>query len=573
MSNEFENDYYRPSQGPQTPPGQDVQQTSQTPQTPQEPQEPQQPQQPDQTQNGSVWRQDASGYYHFSGDPQNTYSGRNGYGQGNAPQNGTGNQTGYGAGYNGPNDGSQSDYRDRNPYGQNYGAANQGYGAYGNSNVPPRNPMMDYSVNPTSPEKKKKHTGKIIAAVLIACLLVGGTASGVSYYYHFNETNETNEPTETENSEVLEETPASTTENSAINTTVIDVTTNSTETTMTPQDVYEHYVNAVVAISNESTTTNYFGQISQTASSGSGMILTKDGYILTNNHVVSGAETLTVLTTDGEEYDATVIGADSENDVALIKIEGTDFPTVSVGDSDSIQVGEQVCAIGNPLGELTNTLTVGYVSALNREITESTGSSINMFQTDCAINSGNSGGPIFDMNGNVMGITTAKPSSSSSAATVEGIGFCIPINDAMDIVDDLLQYGYVKGRVSMGISCQDMNSFMQYYNLPIGPYILMVGEGSAAEKAGLQKGDMILEIDGESTESITDMKVKLKKYQPGDTATIKIYRTESSETMELQITFDEMQSTTSTEEETESEQQQQQQQQQLNPNSQINPFG
>ena len=297
----------------------------------------------------------------------------------------------------------------------------------------------------------------------------------------------------------------------------------------------------MVAISNRGVSTNIWGQYTQTASSGSGFIISDDGYIITNNHVVKGAQELKVIMTNGSEYEATVIGADAENDVALIKIDATDLPTVSVGSSENLEVGQQVCAIGNPLGELTNTLTVGYVSALDREINEN-GTPINMFQTDCAINSGNSGGPIFDMHGNVIGITTAKYSSngSSYSASIEGIGFCIPIDDAMSIVSDLLQYGYVKGRPSLGISCQAIpTTVTQYYNFPTGVYVTAVQDGSAASKAGLQEGDIITGIDGTDCASVTAFKAKLKEYSAGDTAVLSVYRTDTAEKLELTITFDE----------------------------------
>lgn len=427
-------------------------------------------------------------------------------------------------------------------------------------------------VPPTAPEKKKSGKGGIIAAALI-CLILGlGIGGGAVWLVsRDNDVEKTDPPVEVEQSTME---VGSEDENTAFHSTTIEVTTNATSTSMTPQSVYEHYVNAVVAISNEGTSTNIFGQVSATASSGSGMIISKDGYILTNNHVVEGAEKLTVTMTSGEEYEATIVGTDSDNDVALIKIEGEDFPTVSIGDSDSIEVGEQLCAIGNPLGELTNTLTVGYVSALDREINEN-GIPINMFQTDCAINAGNSGGPIFDMNGNVVGVTTAKysASASSSSASIEGIGFCIPINDAMDIVDDLLQYGYVRGRVSMGIMCQAISSTVtQYYNLPAGIYVSSVEEGSAAELAGMAQGDIICAIDGVSVTSVTDLKVKLKEYKPGETATLTVYRNETRATEDMTITFDEMVATTNddtTEPEEETEVQQNQQNQQ---NQSVNPF-
>lgn len=448
------------------------------------------------------------------------------------------------------------------------------YPNYGGGAVPPTNPMSGYNVGGSEPPKKKGGvSGKVVVAAALVCALIGGAVGGGAVLLTRHDRN-------TEDNAVLEastsEEDSSTDDNSVIRSKTIDVTTNSTSTEMTPQDVYENYVNAVVLVYNQGTTSTYWGQ-AESQSSGSGMIISKDGYVLTNNHVVEGAEKLTVMTTSGEEYDATVIGADEVNDVALLKIEGNeDFPTVSIGDSDQIEVGEQVCAIGNPLGELTNTLTVGYVSALDREISESsTGTTINMFQTDCAINSGNSGGPIFDMNGNVVGITTAKYSSSgySNAASVEGIGFCIPINDAMSIVNDLMQYGYVKGRVSMGVSVRAMDTTVaQYYNLPTGVYVAGVTSGSAAENAGIQEGDMICAIDGDETASVAALKQKLKDYKPGDTATVSIYRSSTGKKLDVTITFDEMQATTTTDESQQDETQQEQQNQSQQQGQTINPF-
>ncbi|MDD6239726.1 MAG: trypsin-like peptidase domain-containing protein [Oscillospiraceae bacterium] len=448
------------------------------------------------------------------------------------------------------------------------------YPNYGGGAVPPTNPMSGYNVGGSEPPKKKGGvSGKVVVAAALVCALIGGAVGGgAALLAHRSGNSEDNAVLEASESE--EESSAN--DNSVIRSKTIDVTTNSTSTKMTPQDVYENYVNAVVLVYNQGTTSTYWGQ-AESQSSGSGMIISKDGYVLTNNHVVEGTEKLTVMTTSGEEYDATVIGADEVNDVALLKIEGDeDFPTVSIGDSDQIEVGEQVCAIGNPLGELTNTLTVGYVSALDREISErSTGTTINMFQTDCAINSGNSGGPIFDMNGNVVGITTAKYSSSgySNAASVEGIGFCIPINDAMSIVNDLMQYGYVKGRVSMGVSVRAMDTTVaQYYNLPTGVYVAGVTSGSAAENAGIQEGDMICAIDGDETASVAALKQKLKDYKPGDTATVSIYRSSTGKKLDVTITFDEMQATTTTDKSQQDETQQEQQNQSQQQGQTINPF-
>ena len=312
-----------------------------------------------------------------------------------------------------------------------------------------------------------------------------------------------------------------------------DLSTNVGEKQLTPTEVYEAYVGSTVGISNEGTSTNLFGQVSETASTGSGFIITEDGYIVTNYHVIENAVKLTVTLDNEEQYEAEVIGYDSGNDVALIKIDVTGLRPVSIGDSDELRVGETVCAIGNPLGELTNTLTIGGVSALDREV-NTDGTPINMMQTDCAINSGNSGGPLFDMNGNVIGITTAKYYGDA----IEGIGFAIPINDVMRIVADLKEYGYVKGQPYMGVTVMDMNvTTAQLYKLPVGVYVNSVDPASGAEKAGLIEGDIILALGEYEVTTMSDLLGVLKNFAAGDTTTILIYRT--GEELLLTITFDE----------------------------------
>lgn len=521
MNSEFENNQNLPE--------------SQMPEQNWQPAEPSQPQEPEQTYTGA---------YRYSGSAIPTGSDpaeqpASGY---TTPERPTYSQTAQSVPGGAPNyTGTYGDQTGYQSVQQNPGyTAASGY-------VPPQypnNPMSAYNVEP--PRKKKKSGGAKVAAIALVCVLVGGVGGGVAVNSYLNrdtvpamnDVADDADPAPTAQTDEPEETAP------AFNNTVIDVTTNSQATAMTPQDVYENYVNAVVAISNESTT-NVFGQQATTASSGSGFIISEDGYIVTNNHVVSGAEKLTVMMTSGEEYEAKIIGADAENDVALIKIEGENLPTVSIGNSDEIQVGQQVCAIGNPLGELTNTMTVGYVSALDREINEN-GTPINMFQTDCAINSGNSGGPIFDMHGNVVGITTAKYSSNgySSSASIEGIGFCVPANDAMDIVGDLLQYGYVKGRPSLGITCQAISkTVIQYYNLPAGIYVVSVEEGSASDRAGLVEGDIITAVDGTEVSSVTEFKALLKQYTAGDTATLSVYHGAENGISDVEVTFDEKQST------------------------------
>ena len=309
--------------------------------------------------------------------------------------------------------------------------------------------------------------------------------------------------------------------------------------TLTPKQVYKMNVGAVCGIATQ-VTTNVWGQTATASCAGSGFVLTQDGYIVTNNHVVSDADegTIVVRLYSGEEYTADVVGTDSMNDVALLKIETEGLQTVTIGDSNEIEVGEIVEAIGNPLGELTFTMTAGYISALDREI-NADGTPINMLQTDAAINSGNSGGPLFDMNGNVIGITTAKVSGETeSGVTIEGIGFAIPINDVLRVVYDLQQYGRVRGRAYLGVTLQDLDSTVAAtYNLPAGPQIVTVTEGSCAETAGLQPSDIILEFEGREIGSYTDLVSALSKKQAGDTVTMRIYRAGAE--LELTLTLDE----------------------------------
>ena len=315
------------------------------------------------------------------------------------------------------------------------------------------------------------------------------------------------------------------------------LSSNDTGKSLTPKEVYAMNVNACVGIATQ-ITTNVWGQVASASASGSGFILTSDGYVVTNNHVVDGATSVTVKLYNGDEYDATIVGTDEMNDVALLKIDATGLQAVTVGDSDQIEVGEEVIAIGNPLGELTFTMTAGVVSALDREI-NTDGKPINMLQTDVAINSGNSGGPLFDMDGNVIGITSAKYSGeTSSGASIEGISFAIPINDALRIVYDLQQYGHVTGRAYLGVTVRDLDSSTgATYGLPTGPMIQSVEAGGCAEKAGLQQGDIIIGFNDAEISSYTDLVAALNKCKAGDTATIKVYRAGAE--IDAQITLDE----------------------------------
>lgn len=300
---------------------------------------------------------------------------------------------------------------------------------------------------------------------------------------------------------------------------------------LTPAGVYAQNVEAVVAISNQGLTTNIFGQVSQTASSGSGFIISADGYVVSNYHVVAGANTLKVILSDGTEHAAELVGYDSSNDISVLKINGDNLPYVQIGSSDDLAVGERVAAIGNPLGELTSSLTVGYISAKDR-LVNTDGTAINMIQTDAAINSGNSGGPLFNMYGEVVGITTAKYSGTSgSGATIEGIGFAIPIDDVLGMIDDIREKGYVSGAY-LGVMVQDVSKeAIQFYGAPAGALVVEVTEGYCAQKAGIQAKDIIVDVDGAPVDSVAGLTKILRNYEAGDTAVVTVYRAGSEHTV------------------------------------------
>ena len=306
---------------------------------------------------------------------------------------------------------------------------------------------------------------------------------------------------------------------------------------MAPGAVYQKNVKSVVLITAEVRAASMFGQTTG-VSSGSGFVLTEDGYVVTNHHVVENATGVTVTMHDGTEYKAKVIGSDSTNDVALLKIEeDVKLQAVEVGSSESLNVGDQVIAIGNPLGELTSTLTVGYVSAKERDVTTD-GTTINMIQTDAAINSGNSGGPLFNSRGEVVGITTAKYSgSSSSGATIEGIGFAIPIDDVMPLVNDLRDFGYIHSAyLGVMVVNTDPNA-AAYYGFPVGADVEEVTPGYCAEKAGVRAKDTIIALGGQKVESVSELTRVLRKFKAGDTTTITVFR--GGQELVLDITLDE----------------------------------
>ena len=308
------------------------------------------------------------------------------------------------------------------------------------------------------------------------------------------------------------------------------------KTQMSMSEVYASNVNSVVSI-NVSATTNYFGQTVQTAASGTGFFITEDGYILTNHHVISDASSVKVTLYNGETYDAKVIGSDEDYDIAVLKIDVTGATPVVLGDSSKVAIGESVAAVGNPLGELTFSMSEGIVSCVNRAINVD-GTPFNMIQVDCSINPGNSGGPLFNSYGEVIGIVSAKYSSYSNT-TVEGIGFAIPINDVVSLVKDIMTNGYVTNKAYMGITPQTMTAQMaqQYrYDVTEGVFVCSVDPDSAAAKAGLKLGDVITKMDDTDITSYEDLVAAKKSYSAGDTVTLTVYR--EGKTIEVELTFD-----------------------------------
>ena len=319
------------------------------------------------------------------------------------------------------------------------------------------------------------------------------------------------------------------------------------QTKMDPATVYASVVNSAVSINCSATSTNIFGQQTQTASSGSGFIITEDGYVVTNYHVVSGASSVQVTLYNGDTYDATVIGGDSDYDVAVLKINASGLQPVTLGESADVNVGDTVLAIGNPLGELTFSMSQGIVSSCDRAINVD-GTPFNMIQVDCSINPGNSGGPLVNLYGEVVGIVSAKYSTYSST-TVEGLGFAIPISDVRSIITDIMENGAVTDKAYMAITAGTMNEQMAaQFNIDVteGVFVYSVVEGGAGEKAGLRLGDVITKMGDKTLTSRQDLSAAMKGYRAGDTVTLTVYR--GGQYIEVELTFDAQPQNTGSEE-------------------------
>lgn len=379
-------------------------------------------------------------------------------------------------------------------------------------------------VVPEPPKKKSRGAVKVVA-LLLACALVGGGA-GVG-------------------GALLTRTAAESAGGSTTlyqgerEPTVVNLSKIDAGQKLTAAEVYASNVNSVVGITTQ-ITTNVWGQQVAQAASGSGFVISSDGYILTNYHVIEDATSVTVTFKNGDKYPAVIVGAEEENDVAVLKIDAAGLAPVVLGSSTDLVVGEDVVAIGNPLGEMTFSETRGIVSALDKPLTMSDGTVINVLQTDCAINSGNSGGPLFNMYGQVIGITNAKysRSSGSNEASIEGICFAIPIDDVKDMIQDIIAHGYVTGKPYVGVTLQTVNAqAAARYGRRGGAYVQSVVRGAAADKAGLQVGDIITAVDGEEVDGSAAFIAIKDKHKAGDTVTLTVDR--EAKTVTLTLTFDE----------------------------------
>ena len=414
------------------------------------------------------------------------------------------------------------------------------YEPAGETTVPPR-----YYTPPEKhtkePRQKKRHGSRIAGAIcaVFAAALLGGFAGSALTAEKLNGRIEALESSLSGYEQAMAQNSARTvsstnTPRSSVNNLISDA-----PTLMNPAEIYDQALQQVVGIRTEVTMTNFFGMTSSGAVSGSGFIISDDGYILTNYHVVENAHDadldIEVMTYDGTEYNAKIVGVEPNNDVAVLKIDATGLSAALLGNSDDLRVGDAIYAVGNPLGELEFSMSTGHVSALDRVINTQESESLNMFQVDAAVNEGNSGGPVYNAMGEVVGIVTAKYSSNG----VEGLGFAIPVNDIKTIADDLINIGYVSGKAYMGVSFDSRYNSMysQYYGMPLGAYVGEVTSGTAADRAGLKAGDIITAIGDYTIEGYNDVKGALRRFSAGETAVLTVYR--AGDEILLNITFDE----------------------------------
>lgn len=389
-------------------------------------------------------------------------------------------------------------------------------------------PAADPVVTNTPAQPKKHHLGAgRVVALLLSCAVISAACGfgGAILAQNGSRTGKT------------------TVQQSNRTATTVNVKKVDGQTLMSPAEVYASTVNSVVSINCSAVSTNIFGQQTESASSGSGFIYTADGYIVTNQHVIANASSINVTLYNGDTYPATLVGSDSDYDVAVLKIDAKDLPAVTLGNSTDVNVGDTVMAIGNPLGELTFSMSSGIVSCVNRAINVE-GTPFNMIQVDASINPGNSGGPLMNLYGEVVGIVSAKYSSYADT-TVEGLGFAIPINDVQSIISDIMENGSVTDKAYMAITAGTMTQQMaaQYkINATEGVFVYSVEDGGAGDKAGLKLGDVITKLNDTQITSMEDLSAAKKGFKAGDTVTLTVLR--DGQEITTQLTFDAQPQTT-----------------------------
>ena len=364
--------------------------------------------------------------------------------------------------------------------------------------------------------EKKNHKGRGIALTLAVALASFGAGSLYTSHNWIQEQVKANKEAAA-NQPTVSQMPQNT---------ISQTSANKSSGALSVADVANMAAASVVEITTEAVSSDFFfGQyVSQGA--GSGVVISSDGYIATNNHVIDGANKITVRLTSGEEYEAKLVGTDPQTDVAVIKVEGAKLQPVTYGDSDSLAVGDTAIAIGNPLGRLGGTVTNGIISALNREI-QLENQKMTLLQTNAAINPGNSGGGLFNDQGQLIGLVVAKSGGSSSGTSIEGLGFAIPVNVVKEVVKSIMDVGYVQGRPVLGVSVVEIDSAQKAYQYGVnqlGLYIGKLTEGTKAEKSGLKVGDCIVAVGDTQVTSAADLKQILQQHKVGETVTVIVSR-------------------------------------------------
>ena len=428
-------------------------------------------------------------------------------------------QTGSTQGY-----GYQQPRQNTNPYGyQSQQSTYNSYSSAPNYGGTPQQPnpqqQQQAAAKPPKKKKEKKPASRGFVAAMVAITMIGSAALGFGGGFLAKNMNTT-----TNGNVTINQVSSG------------GVTQTSSVSASTTSDIVKKTADSVVEIATEGTVTGSFARQYVTQGAGSGVIISADGYIVTNHHVIDNANTITVTLRDGTtNYKATLIGSDADNDIALIKIDAEGLSPATFGDSSSLAVGDYVVAIGNPLGTLGGTVTDGIISALAREVTIED-KNMTLLQTNAQISPGNSGGGLFNANGELIGIVNAK----DSATEVEGIAFAIPVSNVIDIIKDLQNYGYVTGKIDMGMEFVDINSndTAFYYGVnQLGCYVLSVNSGSNAEKAGFKRGDLIVAVNETKVSTSEEISKALENCKVGDSVNITVSR--NGQTSDIKLTLEE----------------------------------